>query len=83
MLPDSSKSLSDIVGAVQSLGFNIVDFEDKTKLNYLVTEPSNDKPLTKVTHFYCRSCSHSYDYTHEHDKYRAVKYWHSSELTII
>lgn len=67
----------------QSLGFNIVDFEDKTKLNYLVTEPSNDKPLTKVTHFYCRSCSHSCDYTHEHDKYRAVKYWHSSELTII
>ncbi|MDI4498838.1 cold shock domain-containing protein [Moraxella nonliquefaciens] len=67
----------------QSLGFNIVDFEDKTKLNYLITEPNNDKTLTKITHFHCQSCNHSYDYTHEQDKYRAVKYWHSSELTII
>lgn len=67
----------------QSLGFNIVDFENKTKSNYLVTEPNNDKPLAKVTHFYCHSCDHSYNYTHEHDKYRAIKYWHSSELTRI
>lgn len=63
-----------------SIGLNIADFDNKTRLHYLVSEPINESSLSRTTHFYCSICNHTYDYTQERDKYWAVKYWHSSDL---